>query len=466
MHQHFMGELQGFRMGQVLPQPVGVQAHFVHADQADGAEVVLEGAQIPFGVGIQSRIQQFGDHGPLGLQAAGGNVHHMVQPVVEIFFIFGQIGDPGHVDGHHAHAACGFAGSEEPAGFLPQFPQIQAQPAAHAPHVAGFHIGVDVVGEVGSPVFGRHLEQQPVVLRIAPVKVLRNGIGGDRVLEAPAIGIAFDHVFDEGLVHHVHFLPAVPVGEVLFLAPHNGRNVLQIVRTGPVQGDVGEGCLSAPPAGCVDPVDEALDTLFHFFIAQVVLFHKRCQISIERGKSLGPGPFVLHDSQEIHHLVAQGGQMAGRRRSDLPGDAPQPFLDQLFQAPAGAVAGKHAQVVDVHGSALVGVGHFLVVDFVQPVVGSNGAAVGQDQASHRIGDRGIFLHPPVVHLQVIVHQFLVVQQGGVHVADLLPLFPVQDVGLGHIGIARVGQDLFHTVLDAFHTDQIVLDLGIEVSRHL
>ena len=158
--------------------------------------------------------------------------------------------------------------------------------------------------------------------------------------------------------------------------------------------------------------------------------------------------------------------MAGGRRGDLPGDAPQSFLDQLFQAPAGAVAGEHAQIVDMHGGAFVGVGHFLVINFIQPVVGGNGSAVGQDQAPYRIGDGGIFLYPPVVDMEVVVHQILVVQQGGIHVPDLLPLFPVQDIGLCHIGIAGIGQYLFHTVLDAFHADQIVFDLGIEVGSDL
>ena len=69
-------------------------------------------------------------------------------------------------------------------------------------------------------------------------------------------------------------------------------------------------------------------------------------------------------------------------------------------------------------------------------------------------------------MEVVVHQVLVVQQGGIHVPDLFPLFPVQDIGFCHIGIAGIGQDFFHTVLDAFHTDAVVFDFGIEVSSHL
>ena len=124
------------------------------------------------------------------------------------------------------------------------------------------------------------------------------------------------------------------------------------------------------------------------------------------------------------------------------------------------------QVVDVHGSALVGIRHFLVINFVEPIVGCNGTGVGQDQTAYRIGHSGIFLYPPVVDFQVVVHQVLVVQQSGVHVANLFSLFPVQDIRLGHISIARIGQDFFHAVLDAFHTNQVVFDLRVKVSCHL
>ena len=206
--------------------------------------------------------------------------------------------------------------------------------------------------------------------------------------------------------------------------------------------------------------------MLHFFVGQVVHFYKGCQVGVKGRERLGSCPFILHNPQEVYHLVAQGGQVAGRGRSNLAGDAAQAFLDQLFQAPAGAVAGEHGQVVDVHGSALVGIRHFLVINFVEPIVGCNGTGVGQDQTAYRIGHSGIFLYPPVVDFQVVVHQVLVVQQSGVHVANLFSLFPVQDIRLGHISIARIGQDFFHAVLDAFHTNQVVFDLRVKVSCHL
>ena len=58
----------------------------------------------------------------------------------------------------------------------------------------------------------------------------------------------------------------------------------------------------------------------------------------------------------------------------------------------------------------VGVGHLLVVDLAEPVVGGDGAGVGQDEPAHRVGDGGVLLHPPVVDLEVVVHQLPVVEQ--------------------------------------------------------
>ena len=65
-------------MGQVCPQPLGIQAHLVHTNEADGGEMVIKAAKITLCIGIEACIQQLSDDGTLGLQAAGGNVHQVV----------------------------------------------------------------------------------------------------------------------------------------------------------------------------------------------------------------------------------------------------------------------------------------------------------------------------------------------------------------------------------------------------
>ena len=42
---------------------------------------------------------------------------------------------------------------KEPSRFLAKLSQVQTQPAAHAPHVARFHIAVDIMEKYGVPYF-------------------------------------------------------------------------------------------------------------------------------------------------------------------------------------------------------------------------------------------------------------------------------------------------------------------------
>ena len=280
-----------------------------------------------------------------------------------------------------------------------------------------------------------------------------------------AHGVALGHDLDEGLVHHVHFLLAVAVGEILFLPSHDGRQVLQILGYRPVQGDVGEGSLGAPAAGGIHAVDKRLDALLYFFIGEVVRPHEGSQVGIEGAEGLSAGPLVLHDAQEVHHLVAEGGEVAGGGGVDLPGNA-QSLLDQLLQTPAGAVAGEHTQIMEMDIAAAVSLGDLGVIDLAEPVVGGDGAGVGQDKTAYGVGDGGVLLHPPVVDLQIIVHQVLVVKKCGVQIADLLPLLAVEDVGLRHIGVAGLAEHIFHAVLNVLHGDLPVGDLVLIVGGDL
>ncbi len=217
--------------------------------------------------------------------------------------------------------------------------------------------------------------------------------------------------------------------------------------------------------GRVHAEDKGLDALLDLFLGQVVHLDEGRQIGVEGGKGLRAGPLVLHDAQKVDHLIAQGAQVAGRGGIDFSGDA-QALLNQLLQAPAGAVAGEHGQVVDVDVAAAVGLGDLLVIDLAEPVVGRNGAGVGQNQAAHGIRHGGVFLDPPVADMKIVVDEFLVVQHGGVQIPDLFPLLAVEDVGLGHVVIAGPAQHALHAVLDVLHGDLAVADLVLVVCRDL
>ena len=66
-----------------------------------------------------------------------------------------------------------------------------------------------------------------------------------------------------------------------------------------------------------------------------------------------------------------------------------------------------------------------VINFAEPVVGGDGAGVGEDQRAHAQGDGGVFLHAPVfVFSNITVYQFFIVKQGVLGVTCLLMLFTV------------------------------------------
>ena len=52
-------------------------------------------------------------------------IHQLVQPLVEVGLVLGQIGDAGQVDGDHADGAGAVAAAEKAAGFFAQLPQVQ-----------------------------------------------------------------------------------------------------------------------------------------------------------------------------------------------------------------------------------------------------------------------------------------------------------------------------------------------------
>ena len=215
------------------------------------------------------------------MQRPCGNVHKMIELLVELRFILAGESKPGHVERYDADAAGAFAAAEETAALLAKLTQVKAQTAAHGAYIARLHIAVDVVGEVGSAVLAGHLEQKTVVLGRRPIKILGNGIGGDGVLETAPVGVAVDHNFDERLVDHIHFLFAVTVGEIHLLAADDGRTVPEVVGNLPIKGDIGERSLSAPARGGVDAVNKALDALLDLIIGEVIGAHEGSKVGIK-----------------------------------------------------------------------------------------------------------------------------------------------------------------------------------------
>lgn len=459
--EHFLGEFLRFFVRHILSDPVCVEAGLVHAHKTDCGEVVSERAEVSLGVGIKSFVEKFGDDVSLDFERASGHVHKAFELFEEFFFGFAHVRDARHIYGYDADRTRRLAAAEEAARFFAEFAQVKTQAAAHTAHVAGLHVGVDVVGEVRSAVFCRHREEKAVVFGVRPVEVSRDGVSRNRILEASAVGVTLDHDLDKRLVDHRHFFDAVFIFEVHFLAADDCGKFRQIVWHNPVERDVGERCLRTPTRRRVDAVNEGLDALFDFFVREVVNLYERCEIRVERAERLCARPFVLHDAEEVDHLVAERGKVSCRRRGDFAGDSAKAFLDELFERPTCAITGEHGQIVDMNLSLAVSFCDFIVVDFAEPVVCCHRAGVGKDKTAHRVRDRRVFLDAPVVDFEIVVHRVLVVEHGGVHLAEFFVLFSVKNVGFCHFDVARLNEDDLNGVLNILDAYDVAFNLVVE-----
>ena len=158
--------------------------------------------------------------------------------------------------------------------------------------------------------------------------------------------------------------------------------------------------------------------------------------------------------------------MPGRRRSDFSRNTAQSFLNQLFQRPAGAVACQHRQIMNMQKSIAMGIGNLLIINFRQPVIGRNGSAIAQDQPTYRIGYCRVFFYPPVGHIQITIHQILIVQNSGLHIANFFPLLAIQNIGFGNICIACLNQHSLHTVLNILHLNPVIFNFWLKIRCHL
>ncbi len=132
-------------MGEVGPEPLGVEAGFVHADKTDGGEVVVEGAQVALRVRVEALVKKLADDGSLNLQGPCRNVHQVVEALIEVLFVGGQVSDSRKIDGDYADTSCRLTGTEVATGLLAELPQVQTEPAAHGADIGGLHVGVDVI---------------------------------------------------------------------------------------------------------------------------------------------------------------------------------------------------------------------------------------------------------------------------------------------------------------------------------
>ena len=460
--------------------------------------MVAEGGQVAFGVGVQAAVIHFLNEGPFLFQAGFGQVQQFSQPGEQgLPVLLEQVAQPGQVDGHYADGAGHFRGAEKAAAAFEQFPQVQLETAAHGTHgirlVGPFvrHafpvfidgvLAADEVLEVRGTDFGGVFKQERHVFPF-PVKVFRDVDGGDGEGEGLSGAVPFRENFVKGLVDQVHFLLEMLVGQFRQLVcpafPRQGEQVRvfysfkevfpsaegglvpQVARHSPVDRDIGKGRLS-PARGYVQVVNETADVFLDAGEVRLVLENVGRQEGVKGAEGLGAGPFALQNAQKVRHLAQGFPEVAGRPAVHAAAHAVESFIEQVAEAPSGAVSGQAIQVMDVvipfpvRGSFPCG------VNLVQPIVGDYLARRVVDEP--RIGIRGIGVggNAPVALPDIFLYRLLAVHIGiaGIKAAKLFALHFVQetvgDEGLGRVKISGAEQGAFNHVLNLFHMRAVLM----------
>ena len=139
-----------------------------------------------------------------------------------------------------------------------------------------------------------------------PVEVLGDVVGGDGEGERSSVGVALGEDCQECPVDEVHFGLEVAIVEVHDFPADDGGVVAEVRRAGPVEGEVSEWGLGAPPGGNVEVKHKLLQHLVHLFEGELVDADEGRHVGVKGAKGLRPGPFVLQSTEEIHHLAAGG----------------------------------------------------------------------------------------------------------------------------------------------------------------
>ena len=389
------------RVGQIELVTGEVADHLVHAVDTESREVIIERAEPPLGEGEETGINVVLDNRALELQTVPPDGEQPVEGGGEPGLVAGvQVPQTRHIDGDDANAPGLLGGSEQAVAALEQFAQVELETAAHGTDHAGIQLGINEVLEVGQPVLRGHGEQAVAVLRL-PVEVLGDVVRGDGEGEDSPLGVAGGHDLHEGAVDHRHLVGQVPVGEIAQLVADERVLVGEVGRAGPVEGEVGERRLGAPPGGDVEVEDELLHALENLVVGHRVQADEGRHVGVEGGEGLGAGPLVLEGAQEVDDLPDGGGEVPRRVAGDLAGDAVEALLEEVLERPAGAVAGEHVEVVDVEVAGAVGVARLLGVDLAQPVVGDDLPRGVENHPAQRVALIGVGVDPPVGAVQVL-----------------------------------------------------------------
>ena len=147
----------------------------------------------------------------------------------------------------------------------------------------------------------------------------------------------------------------------------------------------------------------------------------------------------MHYAEEVDHLIAKRCKVACGGGGNFARNSAKTLLNQLFKRPTRTVACEHGKVVDMYVRIAVRVCDFVIVNLAQPVVSGDCARVAEDKTADRVCNGGVFLNTPVVDFYIVVHNLLIVKNGGLHVTHFFMQASVENVRLCHIRISSLNK---------------------------
>ena len=335
-------------------------------------------SQVALRVGEQAAVHVELNGFTLGFQGLRTQVNQVIQFLDEAIHVAREtVAQARHIDCDDTDGARQFCGTEEAIAALEQFAQVQLQAAAHRADHVGIQVGINEVLEVGKAVLRGHLEKRVNIFTL-PIKIGSHVVGRNRESEDTAICVSPRHDLNECAVNEVHFLLELAISKVHNFVANEGVLIGQIIRAGPVKGEIREGALAAPARRNVEVVDQFLHALDDLLVGHVVQANEGGHVGIKGGEGLRSRPFILQSPKEVHDLSARRREVLRGCRGDGTADPVETFLDQSLERPSRAVTREHIEIVDVDVTAAVCCSCFRRVDALQPVVSNHLAGRVQD----------------------------------------------------------------------------------------
>src|SRR5574344_2306174 len=109
MIENFGGESLSVGVVEIVSDPASVEASFVHTDQADGREVILEVAEVVLGIRIEPTLEHRGDRLAFDIERTSRDIHQTIEADIEVSLIGRQISKARHIESDNTNRASRFA---------------------------------------------------------------------------------------------------------------------------------------------------------------------------------------------------------------------------------------------------------------------------------------------------------------------------------------------------------------------